>query len=178
MTDPTPLPPLAAATTPNQSARKYGPPRFLVWHATAGAYAPSIRWLENPESKASAHLVIREDGRAATQLVALERKAWHAFEYWNERAVGVEHASTGRGFTGREQAERSARVFAWLCHVLRIPPVHGIGREAGIVRHRDLGAAGGGHEDGPTDATWFGWYLPRVAAELERGGFRKSWASL
>ena len=172
------LPPLVERTTPNESARKYGPPRYIVWHSTAGHYAPSIEWLCNPASQASAHLVLREDGAEATQLVALHMKAWHAFEYWNERAVGVEHASRGRGFTGREQAERSARVFAWLCHVLKIPPVHGIGRSAGIVRHRDLGAAGGGHEDGPTDATWFGWYLPRVAAELDRGGFRAVWAKV
>lgn len=172
------LPPLHHLTTPNQSPRKYGPPRYIVWHSTAGHYQPSIDWLCNPRSQASAHLVLDEDGGAATQLVALHLKAWHAFEYWNERAVGVEHASLGAGFTGREQALKSARTFAWLCHVLAIPPVHGIGRSAGIVRHRDLGAAGGGHSDGPSDATWFGWYLPQVAHELDEGGFRKVYARL
>lgn len=172
------LPRLVERSTPNESARKYGPPRYLVWHSTAGHYGPSIDWLCNPRAQASAHLVLREDGGECTQLVALHEKAWHAFEHWNELAVGVEHASLGAGFTGREQAVKSARLFAWLCHVLEIPPVHGIGKSAGIVRHRDLGAAGGGHSDGPSDATWFGWYLPQVAHELDEGGFRKTYARL
>jgi len=147
----------------------------LVWHATAGAYAPSISWLCNPASQASAALVVREDGAEATQLVHLAAKAWHAVA-WNGFSVGVEHASRGAGFASHAQLVESARVFGWLCHKLGIPPVFGLHRPKGIVRHRDLGVAGGGHSDGPSDQVWFHEYLPAVQHELELGGFRKSWA--
>lgn len=168
------LPPLAQKRSPNQSARTQ-PITHLVWHATEGHYAPSVEWLCNPQADASAHIVVNEDGTQATQLVHLAAKAWHC-EGWNGFTVGVEHASLGTGFTGRAQEEVSARVFAWLCWHLDIPPVFGLHRPRGIVRHRDLGVAGGGHYDGPTDATWFGVFLPAVHAELSRGGFRRVWA--
>ena len=62
--------------SPNQSGAIT--PEFLVMHYTAGASASSaINWLTNPAARASAHLVIGRDG-AITQLVAFNRKAWHA----------------------------------------------------------------------------------------------------
>ena len=147
----------------------------MVWHATAGHYLPSVEWLCNPAADASAHLVLREDGARATQLVRLSEKAWHAVA-WNGFSVGVEHASLGAGFATYDQLLRSARIFAWLCWHLNIPPVFGLYKAKGIVRHRDLGIAGGGHSDGPIDQVWFASYLPAVQRELARGGFRKTWA--
>jgi N-acetyl-anhydromuramyl-L-alanine amidase AmpD len=157
-----------------------------VWHATAGHYAPSITWLctptvYNPDGSvksgpdASVHLEIREDGAEATQLVHLAEKAWHA-EAFNGFSVGVEHASPNAYFYGHAQFLESARVFGWLCWHLNIPPVFGLHKPKGIVRHRDLGLAGGGHSDGPPDHQWFGEYLPAVQHEVARGGFRKTWA--
>jgi N-acetyl-anhydromuramyl-L-alanine amidase AmpD len=169
------LSPLVQRRTPNQSSRNGAEITHLVWHATAGEYHSAISWLCNPVSNASAHLVIRENGDEVTQLVHLEAKAWHAVAA-NSFSVGVEHASPGAGFFGRAQEEESARVFGWLCWHLGIPPVFGLHRPRGIVRHRDLGLAGGGHSDGPTDQTWFGVFLPAVQAEVARGGFRKTWA--
>ena len=53
-------------------------PEVLVMHYTAGASAESsIDWLTDPAARASAHLVIGRDG-SMTQLVAFNRKAWHA----------------------------------------------------------------------------------------------------
>jgi len=161
--------------SPNQSSRNGSSITHLVWHATAGSYAGSVSWLCEPVAQASAHLVIREDGGEATQLVHLEQKAWHAVAA-NGYSVGVEHASPGAGFYGHDQMLQSARVFGWLCHLLAIPPVFGLHKPRGIVRHRDLGIAGGGHVDGPTDATWFNVYLPQIQAEVVRGGFKKVWA--
>jgi hypothetical protein len=169
------LPPLLQRHSPNQSSRNGVPITHLVWHATAGHYAPSINWLCDPAAQASAHLVVREDGGEATQLVPLEAKAWHAAG-WNPVSVGVEHASIGAGFATEEQRLRSQRIFGWLCLHLAIPPIFGLGKPRGIVRHRDLGIAGGGHYDGPTDAVWFDEFLPGVHAELERGGYRTVWA--
>ncbi len=167
------LPPLVQRRTPNQSSRNGHGITHLVWHATAGAYLPSLNWLCNPAADASCHAMLREDGGEVTQLVALQAKAWHAFPFWNLCSVGIEHASRGAGFATAAQQHESARLFGWLCWHLNIPPVHGVGRPRGIVRHRDLGAAGGGHSDGPTDDVWFHQYLPAVQHELARGGFRK-----
>lgn len=62
--------------SPNQS-RKITP-EYLIMHYTAGRSAEgSISWLVNPAAKASAHLVVARDG-TITQLVAFNRKAWHA----------------------------------------------------------------------------------------------------
>ena len=169
------LPPIVQRHSPNRSSRHGAAVTHLVWHATAGAYGPSVSWLCNPAADASAHLMLREDGLEVTQLVELAEKAWHCVA-WNAFTVGVEHASLGAGFASAEQLHRSARVFGWLCHLYGIPPIHGISRPKGIVRHRDLGVAGGGHSDGPTDDVWFHTYLPAVQHELARGGFRKVWA--
>ena len=169
------LAPLIWKPSPNYSSRHGRQVTHLVWHATAGRYGPSVAWLRNPVADASAHLVVREDGGETTQLVKLAAKAWHAYPTWNLISVGVEHASLGRGFASRAQLEQSARLFAFLCHLLKIPPVHGLHRPRGIVRHRDLGAAGGNHGDGPSDAVWFGEYLPLVQHELARGHFRKTY---
>ena len=180
------LAPLVWKPSPNFSSRNGMHVTHLVWHATIGAYAGSIAWLctptvYNPNGSvksgpdASAHLVVHKHGEQTTQLVRLADKAWHA-ETWNGFTVGVEHASLDQGFASHAQLLQSARLFADLCRIYSIPPVHGLHRPRGIVRHRDLGAAGGGHYDGPSDQVWFNDYLPAVHAELVTGGFRKVYA--
>jgi hypothetical protein len=168
------LAPLVWRPSPNFSSRNGAKVTHLVWHSTAGSYAGAVAWLCDTRADASAHLVIREDGGEVSQLVRLEDKAWHAAA-WNGFSVGVEHASTGRGFASSPQERQSARVFAYLCQLYGIPPLDGLHRPKGIVYHRELGAAGGGHFDGPDAATW-ATYLELVHAELVRGGFRKGWA--
>ena len=181
------LPPLTERHSPNQSSRHGATVTHIVWHATEGHYEPSIRWLctptvLNPDGSvksgpdASCHLMLREDGGECAQLVPIKAKAWHAYPTWNAISVGVEHASLARGFASHAQLERSARVLGWLCRKYGIPPVFGLHRPRGIVRHRDLGASGGGHVDGPSDAVWFGEYLPLVAENVDRGGYRDKWA--
>jgi N-acetylmuramoyl-L-alanine amidase len=68
---------------------------YLVMHYTAGRNAEeSIRWLTNPASSASAHLVIGRDG-SITQLVPFDTKAWHAgVSAWEDR-VGLNSYSIG-----------------------------------------------------------------------------------
>lgn len=171
--------PLAQRTTPNQSSRHGVLPNLLVWHETAGSYLGSINWLCNPLAQASAHLVIREDGLHATQLVPLGLKAWTQASY-NPRSIGVEHANTtAKGYATEHQLAVSARVFGWLCVTLGIPPRWargGVG--AGVCMHRELGAAGGGHTQcGPTDEAWQR-FLAMLHHEIERGGFRERWAKL
>lgn len=68
--------PFSFRRSPNQSAGLQA--EYLVVHFTRGASAQSsINWLLSPDSRASAHLVISRGG-AVTQLVAFDRRAWHA----------------------------------------------------------------------------------------------------
>ncbi|HEX2094553.1 MAG TPA: N-acetylmuramoyl-L-alanine amidase [Longimicrobiaceae bacterium] len=70
-------------------------PRYLVMHYTAGRNAQeSINWLCNPQSKASAHLVIARDG-TITQLVSFNRVAWHAGKSTWQGIVGLNRCSIG-----------------------------------------------------------------------------------
>jgi N-acetylmuramoyl-L-alanine amidase len=62
--------------SPNQSADLT--PEYALIHFTAGASAESsIAWLLDPAARASAHVVVARDG-SLTQLVAFDRRAWHA----------------------------------------------------------------------------------------------------
>lgn len=77
-------------------------PEYLVMHYTADDRAAgAIAWLCDPRAKASAHLVIDQAG-AVTQLVPLDRVAWHAgVSKWagrsgcNNFTIGVELVNAG-----------------------------------------------------------------------------------
>lgn len=171
------LPPLVSRPSPNRSTRGGVTPRLLVWHETAGPYAGSVSWLRNPKSEASAHLVVREDGGEVSQLVPLALKAWTQAAL-NPRGVGIEHANvTAKGYATEAQLAVSARIFGWLCLHLDIPPRFARGGHgAGVCRHLDLGAAGGGHTQcGPSDATWER-FLVMLHHEIARGGYPRVWA--
>lgn len=170
------LAPLVQRRSPNRSTRHGTPVDLLVWHETAGAYAGSVSWLCNPLAEASAHLVVREDGDEVTQLVPLADKAWHAAAF-NPRSVGVEHANiTAKGYATDAQLQESARIFAWLCWHLAIPPRWARGGQGpGVCFHGELGSAGGGHPScGPDHSGWLR-FLDLLHAELKRGGFRRTW---
>lgn len=175
-TTPIILPTLVQRKTPNQSSRNGVVPNLIVWHETAGSYAGSVSWLCNPAADASAHLVVREDGLEATQLVHIDRKAWHASAF-NSRSIGIEHANTtAKGYATERQLQVSARIFGWLCINYKIPPRWSRdGQRSGVCRHSDLGALGGGHTQcGPGDTNWLR-FLDMLHAEIERGGYRTDW---
>ena len=171
------LPKLIQTPSPNQSSRRGVQPSLVVWHETAGAYNGACSWLCNPDANASAHLVVREDGKEATQLVHIADKAWHAVAF-NSQGIGIEHANvTPKGYSTEKQLQVSARIFGWFCVTYKIPPRWSRdGRAPGVCRHLDLGAAGGGHTQcGPGDEDWQR-FLELLGKEIERGGFRKTWA--
>jgi N-acetylmuramoyl-L-alanine amidase len=93
--------PCAFAQSPNQGGKLT--PEFLVMHFTAGSSAASsIKWLTNPDAKASAHLVIGRDG-SITQLVPFDKVAWHAGkstwdgrEGLNSYSIGIEIDNAGK----------------------------------------------------------------------------------
>lgn len=77
-------------------------PKFIVMHYTAGWTAQgAIDTLKNPNSKASAHVVIDYDG-TITQMVPFDVKAWHAgpsryngYSGLNEHSIGIEIVNIG-----------------------------------------------------------------------------------
>lgn len=170
---PHPLPPITYLPTRNQSYRLGARINGIVVHETEGGFAGAVSWLRNPAADASAHAVLREDGLLLTQLVPWSRKAWHAANA-NRYTLGLELA----GFTASpnmpEQLARAARIVGWWCRTYSIPTHQGdrYGHN-GIVRHRDLGAYGGGHGD-PGGFDWPA-FLAAVAFEVRRGGFRTAY---
>ncbi len=87
--------------SPNQSGAIT--PRYLVMHFTAGRDLASSRdWFLNPAARASAHVLIGRDG-AVLQMVAFNRKAWHAgVSHWeglsglNSHSIGIELDNRGK----------------------------------------------------------------------------------
>lgn len=78
-------------------------PDTIVIHYTAGSSAESsIRTLRDPNSKASAHLVVARDGKI-TQLIPFNTIAWHAGKSryrerigFNKYSIGIEIDNAGR----------------------------------------------------------------------------------
>lgn len=66
-------------TTIKQSPNSSAPltPQGIVLHHTGGSYAGAVAWCMNPQSKVSYHCIVNTDGNR-TQLVADNRRAWHA----------------------------------------------------------------------------------------------------
>jgi len=93
--------PAAFVASPNRGGTLQ--PLYLIIHYTAGLRASgAISWFQNPEAKASAHLVIDRDG-TVTQMVDFNRVAWHAgksswngLDGLNQYAIGIELANAGK----------------------------------------------------------------------------------
>ena len=126
----------------------------IVVHSTEGGFHGSVRWLQNPRARASAHFVIGRDG-GIVQLVHLSDVAWHAGNRkLNRRSIGIElvgWAGDPRGFT-RAQYLASARLGAWLAarygfpldrrHLIEhaeVPDPLAPGRFGGRSNHTDPG---------------------------------------
>ncbi|MDH4127596.1 MAG: N-acetylmuramoyl-L-alanine amidase [Spirochaetota bacterium] len=90
-------------------------PEYLVIHFTAGRdLSSSVKWLTNPRSRASAHLVIGRDG-TVTQLIPFNIKAWHAGKSsWRNR-VGLNNYSIGIELdnAGRLTQSNNGKWYAW-----------------------------------------------------------------
>lgn len=87
-----------------QSAGGEMKPTVIVLHDTAGRLdkCSSVRWFESPDCNTSAHFVVERDG-TITQMVACNRKAWHAGassfegrEGVNSFGIGIEIVNPGK----------------------------------------------------------------------------------
>ncbi|MGF1446832.1 MAG: N-acetylmuramoyl-L-alanine amidase [Pikeienuella sp.] len=126
--------------SPNHGARRQGArPALVVLHHTGMATADAaLARLCDPAAEVSAHYLIAEDGRV-WQLVAEERRAWHAgVASWgaggdvNSRSIGLELANPGEGPGAHPYPEPQMRaleaLLAAVCARWTIPP-------EGIVGH-------------------------------------------
>ncbi len=169
------LPALKWLASPNFSART-SPIDLVVLHDCEGSYAGAVEWFGEPKSAVSAHIVLKEDGTEATQMVDFRQKAWHA-DAFNSRSIGIEMGGfAARGFPAAEW-QTAADVVAYLLHAFGIPcqwAQRGVG--PGFTSHFDLGMAGGGHHDPcpTTDPKWAA-FIDLVQASYRAGGFPIGW---
>jgi len=146
----------------NQSSRKGIKPRLIVLHSTESSDLAGltdirgvINWFDNPQAQASAHVVIDKDGHSG-QAVRDDAKAWHCMNF-NSVSLGIEQigrAAFGyaKWVTRRKQRRKVAQYIAYWSKKYGIPIQRGKvsgGQvvKAGVVTHRQLKAAGGGHHD-------------------------------
>ncbi len=88
--------------SPNFSNRPSPRIDMLVFHYTVSSTLDAtVTWFRNPDARASAHYVIGKDGQIV-QMVAEEKKAWHAGKsYWqgesgcNAFSIGIEIVNEG-----------------------------------------------------------------------------------
>lgn len=152
---------------------------MVVLHDTEGSYQSAISWFQNPASQVSAHIVLREDGLEATQMVKYDSKAWHVAAF-NTYSIGLEMAGVASIGFRAEELRRAARIVAFLLHKYRLPATLLSERDAlagrkGWTAHQCLGAAGGGHRDPGFSKAKLWWFGRLVKSELDKGGFRKDW---
>lgn len=90
--------------SPNHGGKfALGAPDSIIIHYTAGSSAASsVETLCNPQTKASAHLVVGRDG-SVTQLVPFDTVAWHAGRSaykgrvgFNKYSIGIEIDNAGK----------------------------------------------------------------------------------
>lgn len=168
------LPPLVQKLSPNHSYRGHTVD-LVVIHDTEGGYEGAVSWLCNPKAGASAHIILREDGDEATQIVPLARAAWSCVAY-NHRSVNLELAGKASLPYPYPQLDSAARIVAYLLTKYKLQPKHTGPHGGGFAYHSDLGIAGGGHHDPGFSIAQRRYFEERVALEFKRGGFRKVYA--
>ncbi len=116
--------------SPHYSSRPAGQTiDAIVIHTTEGSFTSGgvVSWFQNPNSKVSSHYILDHDG-AIIQMVADDKKAWHA-TYYNSRSIGIDFcgkASDPDTFTDPNMDALIDQV-AWLCYKYDIPAVHPTG---------------------------------------------------
>jgi N-acetylmuramoyl-L-alanine amidase len=172
--------------SPNFEPRRCpGGPSILLLHYTGVATAAkAIDWLSRAESKVSAHSVLDEAG-FLTQMVAEDKRAWHAgLAVWagetdiNSASIGVEVQNPGHELGYPDFPEAQLRVLEALCR--DIISRHRI-RPERVLAHSDvapsrkidpgekfpwarLAAAGIGHWVVPEPVNWADPGIARDAA--------------
>lgn len=170
------LPPLKEQLSANRSSRNGERVHLVVVHDTEGGYEGSISWLCDPVAQASAHMVLREDGAEATQLVPWAEKAWACVAF-NSMSDNLEMAGFASHWYGLRELQVAARIVADRLHARGLPATWARNptTQRGFCRHADLGIAGGGHHDPTTNLAKWLLFVAMVKHEAARVGFRPAW---
>jgi hypothetical protein len=114
--------------SPNYNSRGGASVRMVVIHTCEGVYSGCASWLRNRAASASAHYVVKEDGREVSQLVDERNRAWHvaaSYRSWlnggvmsslngasvNTYSIGIEHGGFARQSRWpQSQIDRSVRL--------------------------------------------------------------------
>jgi len=164
------LPPIKWTASPNFSSRGGQKVRLICAHDCEGSYEGSIAWFAQGRSQVSAHLVLREDGLEATQMVAWANKAWHACNF-NPFSEGIEAAGfAAKGF-GAPELNALAALVAWRLHENCIPCQEATAANdwTGFTEHAKLGALGGGHRDFTESPVIWSDFVSRVIKAYANG---------
>jgi N-acetyl-anhydromuramyl-L-alanine amidase AmpD len=168
------LPTLLWHTSPNFSERA-AKIDLVVLHDTEGPYSSAINWLSNPKAQASAHVVLREDGKEATQLVPYSKKAWSCVDF-NSRSLNLEMAGKKSVGYGAAELDAAARIVAYWCALYAIPVRHAVGGSgSGITFHQELGVAGGNHSDPGFNKAQKAAFISTVKSYSGRGFIPGRW---
>lgn len=129
----------------NYSSRQGVTPRLIVLHCTEGGTLQSVGdMFDDPDSQASSH---RGNDAAGNRVLWVrdENKAWTQASY-NPQSLSIEQC----GFASQKvwpdpQLIATAADIAEWSKKYSIPIRHSTSN--GVCQHKDLGAAGGGHDD-------------------------------
>lgn len=149
--------------SPNFTKNGMVPPTLIAIHVTAGHNRPGVvdlqglgSWFGRTSSQVSSHVATDNEGHSA-RFVHDRDKAWHVANF-NRMSLGIEQVAPGDGSEiTREMYRETARWVARWSKAYGIPirkgQVNGLlVVRSGVIRHSELGAAGGGHQDpGPYD---------------------------
>lgn len=144
----------------NKSSRSGAKPVLIVIHATQSAEQAGVSdlqgvgsWFDNPAAQASSHVCTDGQGHSA-RFVRDEDKAWHVASF-NRVSLGIEQIGFAeyKRWAEAELRETARWIARWsVLHGIPIQKAHVDTSavrviKAGVIRHSELGKAGGGHFD-------------------------------
>jgi hypothetical protein len=157
--------------SPNYDHRQ-GRIEGITLHTGEGTRWSDLGWLCNPASNVSAHYYVCRDAGIIYQLVADERRAWHAGHAWgNDCTLGIETEHK----QGQDWPEVQLEALAALCkHLIGLYDIPA----SGIVAHRWLTPARKIDPTDWTDSALHAWidslYEPSQEQPAQPGGWYRT----
>lgn len=173
------LPDLDWVRSPNFSNRLHGVPYLVVMHRPVGGFEGSLKTLTDPKAQVSAHVLTEGNGTGvdkATQLVPWDKKSWSCAAF-NSQSYNIEADDDAWDGDDWSAFYEAAHIAAFICHMTGIPPMwsHDPLHQAGVIRHLDLGRAGGGHSDPTSNLTIWRNFIRQIEHDVLHTGWRQSW---